>query len=76
MHDGIILEGRGIPTAVICTEKFLVTARAMAEALNLPDYPLIVIRHPVSNMSDEELEEQARLAAPRVIEIITGGKDG
>lgn len=49
------------------TDQFIPTARAMAEFLGLPGYPFVVIPHPLSDNTDDEIrakaEEVARQAA-------------
>jgi hypothetical protein len=37
MHDAVELEGRGIPTIVLCTEVFMDSAVAHAVAYGLPE---------------------------------------
>ena len=72
MHDGIELDFQGKPAAVICTDNFLVTGRAMATERGLPDYPIAVAQHPIITLSDDELHIQAEKVLPQIIEILTG----
>jgi hypothetical protein len=55
-----------VPVAVICTEPFRATARAIAEVRGQPDYPFIVIEHPIGNLTEEELRDRGAMAARRV----------
>ena len=71
MHDGIELERRGVPTAVICTDQFIASARAQAEICGNPTYPFVIIAHPIGSLSPTELRERAKTAAPQVIEVLT-----
>ena len=71
MHDGIQLEQRGVPTAVICTDEFVASARAQAAISGNPDYPFAVVSHPIGSLTADELRERARTAASQVIEILT-----
>lgn len=71
MHDGIELERRGIPTAVVCTDAFITSARAQAAISGNADYPFVVVAHPIGSLSDAELHERARTATPDVIRILT-----
>lgn len=48
MLDGIIMEKLNKPTAVICTEPFLSSGKAMALAHGFPDYPFVLIPHPIN----------------------------
>jgi hypothetical protein len=71
LHDGIQLEQRGVPTAVICTDQFIGSAKAQAAICGNPDYPFVVVSHPIGSLTMDELRERARTAASQVIEILT-----
>ena len=70
MHDGITLENRGVPTAVICTEPFISSGKAMSKIGGIPDYPFVVVPHPLGSLTAEALRERAALAAPDVLSIL------
>jgi hypothetical protein len=72
LHDGIELERRGVPTAVICTEEFVASARAQAEICGNPGYPFAVVPHPIGSLAQSELQARAASAVPHVIAILTG----
>jgi hypothetical protein len=71
LHDGIELERRGVPTAVICTDQFVASAKAQAEICGNPHYPFVVVSHPIGSLTTAELRARATSAAPQVIEILT-----
>lgn len=71
MHDGIALERRGIPTAVICTDAFIRTGRATAEVAGLPDYPFGLVSHPVGRLDSDGLQARATAALPVVVALLT-----
>ena len=73
MHDGIALERRGVPTAVLCTEKFAVTGQAMAAAQGAPEFPIVVVRHPIASLPAGEVDARADEVAERVVAILLGG---
>jgi len=54
--DGIIMEKLGKPTAVICTEPFLSSGKAMALAHGFPDYPFVLIPHPINATANAVLD--------------------
>ena len=70
MHDGIELEKREIPSAVIITDMFIPTAKAQAAISGIPDYPFAVIPQPISRLSEKELGKRAETAVIRVIELL------
>lgn len=72
MHDGIELDFRGKPAAVVCTDNFLVTGRAMATERGLPDYPIAVAQHPIITLGEDELHVQAEKVVSQIVEILTG----
>ena len=60
-----------MPTAVICTDEFIASAKAQAAICGNPDYPFVVVTHPIGSLTPAELRERARTAAGQVIEILT-----
>ncbi len=70
MLDGIFLEKKGVPSAVICTDAFIVTGKAIAAAHGAADYPFVIIKHPIASASEEELDEQAQVAAPKIAALL------
>ena len=70
MHDGIHLERRSVPTAVICTEPFISTARMMARIQGIPDYSFVVLPNPIATLDGGGLEEQADRAVAQALELI------
>ena len=58
MHDGIELEIRGIPAAVVCTQPFENMGRSTARIRGLPQYPFAVMGHPVGRLDGSGLEER------------------
>ena len=72
MHDGISLEQLGVPTAVIVTETFLHEAHVQCAALGMEGVEPAVIPHPLSTLSDDEIQARAAAAAPQVKKILLG----
>ncbi|MDA1348763.1 MAG: hypothetical protein O3A47_07840 [Chloroflexi bacterium] len=70
MHDGIEFEKRGVPAGVICTEPFISSAKAMSKLGGIPDYPFVVLPHPLGSLSPEALREKSVMAAPEVLRIL------
>ncbi|MEV5408207.1 UGSC family (seleno)protein [Thermopolyspora sp. NPDC052614] len=57
--DGIAFEREGIPTAVIVSDAFEVTARAMAEVHGDKDFDLLLTPHPVAVLNAEQIAQRA-----------------
>ena len=72
MHDGIHVENAGIPSATICTDRFIPTAEGMAKMWGAPDYPTIFTQHPIENLSREAIRARAEELAPMVVRVLTG----
>ena len=70
MHDGISFEKKGIPAAVICTEPFVSSGKAMSKLGGIPNYPFVVLPHPLGSLTPEGLREKAMQAAPEVLRIL------
>ena len=71
MHDAIAAETRGIPAVAVMTDRFEQSARAMAAVNGIPDYPFIMLRHPIANDSDADLAAKAETAANQIVELLT-----
>jgi hypothetical protein len=72
MHDGFSLESLGVPTAVIVTTEFLHEARVQREALGMTGLVPVVIQHPLSSLSDEEIRARAAQALEQVVGVLRG----
>jgi len=50
------------------TEPFVSAAELMGQVLGADGYPFVVIDHPISSATTEQLAERARLAAEACVE--------
>jgi hypothetical protein len=53
------------------TDRFEQTARGVAELNGIPDYPFVVIAHPIANDADDDLRAKAEDAMRRLIPLLT-----
>jgi hypothetical protein len=62
--DAITLERRGIPSAVVATEKLAkTTGRAMARAQRAPDFPIATIEFHTGLMTNlDSMDDAVRMA--------------
>ncbi len=72
MHDGISLESLGVPAAVIVTTEFLHEARVQRAALGMDGLAPVVIQHPLSSLSEEEIRGRAAQALDQVLAVWRG----
>ncbi len=64
MLDAITLERRGIPSAVVATEKLAkTTGRAMARAQRAPDFPIATVEFHTGLMTNlDSMDDALRMA--------------
>jgi hypothetical protein len=72
LADGIVLERAGVPAVSICTDAFLVSARAMADVYGVPDFRFVVIPHPIASLSPSQIEVNVKPVIADVVRILTG----
>ena len=72
MHDAVELERRGVPAAVIVTDAFLHEADLQRTALGAELLEPVVIRHPLSTLTPEEIAARAAAAAAGIRRVLTG----
>ena len=74
MHDTVMLESRGLPTAVIVTSEFLLEAETQRDALGMTGLAAAVITHPLSSLTDEEIGRRIEQALPQIERVWLTGK--
>jgi len=57
---------------VLCTEPFKVTAQNIARVLGLPDYPFLLVQHPIGSCTLPELKARAEIAYRQALPILLG----
>ncbi|HXJ84636.1 MAG TPA: hypothetical protein VMS64_38835 [Candidatus Methylomirabilis sp.] len=67
-------EKLGLPAVAVITDRFEASARTMAEANGLAEYPFAVIAHPIAGNTDEELRLKAEQAVERLVPLLTQRK--
>ena len=66
------MENAGIPSATICTDRFIPTAEGMAKMWGAPGYPTIFTQHPIENLNREQLRRRAEELTPQVVRVLLG----
>lgn len=69
------MEQRGVPAAAILTRPFTATARAIARLRGIPEYPFVVIDHPIGSVDEAGLRARAQQAVTQIEAIILGKMD-
>lgn len=76
MHDSVMLEAKGLPTAMIATTEFVLEARTQRDALGMEGLEPAVITHPLSSLTNEQIAQRIEQALPQVESIWLTGKTG
>ena len=53
------------------TERFVRSAQVVAQLNGVPDYPFVIIAHPVASDDDEALRRKAESAVSTIVGILT-----
>jgi hypothetical protein len=72
LADGIVLERAGVPAVSICTDAFVVPARAMADVYGVPDFDFVTIPHPIASLGPAEIDANLREVVSDVVRILMG----
>jgi len=70
------MEKLGVPTVVVTTEPFISSGKAMAVSHGIPDYPFVVIPHPIAATETEKLQSWADRVVDQVVSIWLNGETG
>ena len=73
MHDTVMLESRGRPTATIVTSEFVLEAETQRDALGMAGLNPVIIAHPLSSLTEDEIAQRIEQALPQIERIwLTG----
>jgi len=68
----VALEELDVPTAVIVTSEFVRESRAQSAVLGMPQLGVVVIDHPLSTLSSDQISARAQQAMPQVTKVWLG----
>ena len=74
MHDTVELETRGLPTAMIITTEFQLEAQVQRDALGMSALDPVVIEHPLSSLTNDEIVQRAVQAVPQIKSVWLTGR--
>ncbi len=69
IRDAIALEKLGIPSAAVITTEFVRETELTRRALGMPDFVPVVIDHPVSSITPDEIATRVRQIAEQVEKV-------
>lgn len=72
MHDTVMLESKGRPTALIVTAEFVLEAETQRDALGMAGLDAVVITHPLSSLTEEEIGRRIEQALPQIERVWLG----
>lgn len=68
--DGILLERAGVPAVSICSDSFVMSARAMAKVQGFPGFEFAAVRHPVASLDTEQIRGRVQGILLEVLRIL------
>ena len=73
MHDGVVFEDNGMPTATVISTEFAKAAGAQASSLGAMSYKTIMVQHPIQPLTRDEVRALAEMAYDEIIARLTRG---
>jgi hypothetical protein len=61
---------------VVITRAFIKAAEVRAKSLGLPQFPRVVVDHPLASRPADQVREMARVSIPRVVDALLGKAEG
>jgi hypothetical protein len=65
-----LLERAGVPAVSICTDAFVVPARAMAKAYGFPGFEFVTVPHPVASLDEARIRARVSDLLPEMLRIL------
>ncbi|MCG9127172.1 hypothetical protein JT359_06165 [Candidatus Poribacteria bacterium] len=71
MHDGSVLEERGVPSLAICTEVFFAAGKVQARVLGHSELEPLTVAHPIQSLTPEQIRNRADDVVDSIVERLT-----
>ncbi|MDE0318223.1 MAG: hypothetical protein OXM61_25355 [Candidatus Poribacteria bacterium] len=68
MHDGSVLEERGVPSLAICTEVFFAAGKVQARVLGHNELEPLTVTHPIQSLTQEQIRGRAEGIVEKIVE--------
>ncbi len=59
-----------MPAVSVCTDAFVVPARAMARAYGVPGFEFVTVPHPVASLDEAQIQARVRDLLPELLRIL------
>ena len=69
MLDGILFEDSGKPAVVVATTNFVRLADSIKKSMNLEEFPLVVVPHPLGDVPSAA--EKAQLVSSDIVKAVS-----
>lgn len=71
LNDAVLLEKRGVPTALLCAGRFSTLGQLQGKALGVPWLPIVVAPYPFGTLPEAALKKAADDLVDEVIYVLT-----
>ena len=71
MHDGSVLEERGVPSVAICTDVFFAAGKVQARVLGHNDLEPLTVAHPIQSLTPQQIRSRADGVIDEIIDRLT-----
>jgi hypothetical protein len=61
-----------VPAVSVCTDAFVVPARAMADVYGVPEFQFVTIPHPIASLTPDQIEASVQPVIAEVVRILAG----
>ena len=68
MHDGSVLEERGVPSLAICTEVFFAAGKVQARVLGHNELEPLTVKHPIQSLTSEQIRGRAEGIVDKIVD--------
>lgn len=75
IHDGVTLERRGVPTATVNSDAFVVLGQMEAVSLGVPGLPIVMVPHPMGDVDAATVAQRASDTVDQVLQVLTIHRD-
>lgn len=75
VYDSVDLEKRNTPVATVNSDEFVRLGQSESRSLGMPSLPILTVKHPMGDVSEDVVHERAAGAIDEIIHILTEDKE-